>query len=227
MVIAIDGPGGVGKSTVARRVAAGLGLSYLDTGSTYRAATLIVLREGIDVADEEGILEALDAHRIDYGESGVTIDGEPVAVQVRTDVVTSNTSAVSAHPRVRDRIVSIQRRWVDSRNGQAVVEGRDIGTVVFPEAPVKVFLTARPEVRASRRAGDAETGSATVDEILAALEARDTADASRSASPMRPADDAEIIDTSDIDIEGVVGAVLGLVAAAEASEPEEVEGLGR
>jgi len=227
VVIAIDGPGGVGKSTVARRVAADLGLAYLDTGSTYRAATLIVLREGIDPSDQDGILTALDTHRIDYGESGVTIDGERVADQVRTERVTANTSAVSAHPLVRDRIVAIQRRWVDSRNGRAVVEGRDIGTVVFPDAPVKVFLTARPEVRASRRARDAETGTATVDEILAALEARDSADASRSTSPMRPADDADIIDTSDIDIERVVGAVLGLVVASEASEPEEIEGLGR
>lgn len=227
MVIAIDGPGGVGKSTVARRVASHLGQAYLDTGSTYRAATLIVLREGIDTGDEVAILDALGRHRIDYRGTGVTVDGDDVAAEVRTDTVTANTSAVSAHPRVRDHIVAIQRRWVAERDHHAVVEGRDIGTVVFPDAPVKVFLTARPDVRAARRAGDAETGTASVSEIQEALAARDAADASRRASPMRPADDAEVIDTSDIDIDGVVGAVLALVAAAEASETQEVEGLGR
>ena len=227
VVIAIDGPGGVGKSTVARRIADHLGLSYLDTGSTYRAATLIVLREGIDPRDEDAILAAVDNHIIGYGAAGVTVDGEEVADAVRSETVTANTSAVSAHPRVRERIVAMQRQWVAERQGRAVVEGRDIGTVVFPRAPVKVFLTARPDVRAARRAGDAESGAASVQEIREALEARDTADASRTTSPMRPAPDAEIIDTSDIDIDGVVGAVLGLAAMAEASESEEVEGLGR
>lgn len=210
MVIAIDGPGGVGKSTVSRAVAVRLGLPHLDTGSTYRAATLAVLRENVAVDDEEAILAVLERHDVDY-DGGVLLDGDPVGDETRSDAVTGAVSAVSAHPRVRERIVAIQREWVAARGGGAVVEGRDIGTVVFPSAPVKVYLTARPEVRAARRAGDDEAGGASVEEIAAALHARDRADASRAASPMRPADDATTIDTSDRSIEEVVEAVLALV----------------
>lgn len=127
--------------------------------------------------------------------------------------MTQTVSAVSAHAGVRAEIVALQRDWVARHDGSAVVEGRDIGTVVFPDAPVKVFLTARPEVRAARRAGDAEAVGASVDDIARDLERRDTADAGRATSPMRPADDAAIIDTSDLDIDGVVGAILALVEA--------------
>ncbi len=214
MVVTIDGPGGVGKSTVARAVARRLDVPYLDTGSTYRAATLIALRAGLDVADEDGILAELAHHSIDYGPDGVSVDGIGVASDVRADDVTRHVSAVSAHPRVRHRIVEIQRDWVARHGGSAVVEGRDIGTVVFPDAPVKVFLTASPEVRARRRAGDAEASNSSVAEIAAMLAARDHADSTRETSPLRPADDAVIIDTSDLDVDGVVGKVLELVAAA-------------
>jgi len=210
VVVTIDGPGGVGKSTVARAVARRLRLAYLDTGSTYRAATLIVLRAGIDASDEDAILTELAAHEIDYGPDGIEIDGTAVASDVRTDRVTSLVSAVSAHPRVRSVIVAVQRDWVHRHGDAAVVEGRDIGTVVFPDAPVKVYLTARPEVRAARRAGDAEAAHATVDEIAATLAARDHADSTREASPLRPAQDAEIIDTSDIDIGEVVATIVAL-----------------
>lgn len=209
-MIAIDGPGGVGKSTVSKAVARQLGLPHLDTGSTYRAATLAVLRSGVDVTDEPAILEVLEEHTIGY-DGGILLDGEPVGPETRSDVVTDHVSVVSAHPLVRERIVGIQRDWVESHGGSAVVEGRDIGTVVFPGAGVKVFLTARPEVRAARRAGDDETGDASVEEIAASLAARDRADASRPTSPMRPADDAHMIDTSDRTIDEVVQAVLALV----------------
>ena len=210
MVITIDGPGGVGKSTVARAVARRLGLAYLDTGSTYRAATLIVLRAGIDASDEDAILAELALHEIDYGHDGVEIDGITVASEVRTDRVTSLVSAVSAHPRVRSLIVAVQRDWVHHHGDAAVVEGRDIGTVVFPDAPVKVYLTARPEVRAARRARDVEAAHATVDEIAETLAARDHADSTREASPLRPAPDAEIVDTSDIGIDEVVASIVAL-----------------
>lgn len=210
MVIAIDGPGGVGKSTVSRTVAARLGVPHLDTGSTYRAATLAVLRADVDVSDQDAILRVLAEHEIGY-EDGVLLDGESVTIETRSDAVTEAVSAVSAHPAVRSGIVDIQRRWVADHGGRAVVEGRDIGTVVFPHATVKVFLTARPEVRAARRAGDDESGTASVQEIAAALAARDRADASRTTSPMRPADDAVTIDTSDHTIAEVVAAVLALV----------------
>ena len=210
MVIAIDGPSGVGKSTVSRAVATAVGLAYLDTGATYRAATLAVLDAGVDVTDENAVLEELDLHDIDYDERGILLDGESVAFNVRSDAVTANVSVVSAHPLVRSEIVGIQRRWVDHHEGAAVVEGRDIGTVVFPDASTKVFLTASPEVRARRRAGDTEAGGRSVAAIAAALAARDEADSTRKASPLRPADDAVIIDTGDLAIDQVVQAVVEL-----------------
>ena len=211
MVVAIDGPSGVGKSTVSRAVADALGLAYLDTGSTYRAATLAVLDAGVDIDDEQAVLDVVRSHSIDYGDSGVLLDGVSVAEAVRTKRVTSTVSVVSAHPMVRSEIVAIQRRWVDHHAGTAVVEGRDIGTVVFPGTPHKIYLTARPDVRAARRALDGEAGGATVAEIAAELDARDIADSSREASPLRPASDATIIDTSDIGIAAVVHAILDVV----------------
>jgi cytidylate kinase len=208
VVVTIDGPSGVGKSTVSRAVATALELAYLDTGSTYRAATLAVLAAGVDINDEQAVLEVVRSHAIDYVASGVVLDGVSVAQAVRTDRVTSNVSAISAHPKVRSEIVEIQRDWVARHGGDAVVEGRDIGTVVFPDTPHKIYLTARPEVRAARRAGDEEAGGATIAEIAVALRARDSADSSRAVSPLRPADDAAIIDTSDIGIEEVVNTIV-------------------
>jgi cytidylate kinase len=189
-------------------VATALELAYLDTGSTYRAATLAVLAAGVDINDEQAVLEVVRSHAIDYVASGVVLDGVSVAQAVRTDRVTSNVSAISAHPKVRSEIVEIQRDWVARHGGDAVVEGRDIGTVVFPDTPHKIYLTARPEVRAARRAGDEEAGGATIAEIAVALRARDSADSSRAVSPLRPADDAAIIDTSDIGIEEVVNTIV-------------------
>ncbi len=214
MVVAIDGPSGVGKSTVSRAVAIALGLAYLDTGATYRAATLAIVRTGISVLDEAAILSELDGHSIDYTELGILLDGESVAFDVRSEEVTRNVSAVSAHARVRSAIVEIQRRWVDNRDGDAVVEGRDIGTVVFPDAPLKIYLTASPLVRAKRRSGDAEASGKSVEEIAAEIEARDHADSTREASPLRPAHDAIQIDTSDLAIDDVVRTILRSVPAA-------------
>lgn len=213
MVIAIDGPSGVGKSTVSRAVAAALELAYLDTGSTYRAATLAALDAGVDIDDEQAVLKVVRSHEIDYVASGVVLDGASVAQDVRKDRVTSHVSAVSAHPKVRSEIVEIQQAWVARHEGGAVVEGRDIGTVVFPNTPHKFYLTARPEIRAIRRSGDEEAGSATIAEIAVALHARDSADSSRTTSPLRPSEDAMIIDTSDIGIEAVVEVIVGTVRA--------------
>ncbi len=211
MVIAIDGPGGVGKSTVSRAVARKLGIAYLDTGATYRAATLIALRSGVHLNDANALVEEISRHAIGYREGSILLDGVPVDSAIRSDEVTRAVSEVSAHPGVREHVVGIQRAWVDDHGGDAVVEGRDIGTVVFPDAEVKVFLTARPEIRAHRRSLDSETEGAAIDEVAAALAARDTADSTRQASPMRQAHDAAGIDTSDRTISEVVEMILALV----------------
>jgi len=211
VVIAVDGPGGVGKSTVANRVAEAVGLPHLDTGSTYRAAGLVALRSGTPLDDGTAVLAAIESVDIQIVEGTVTIDGVDVTQALRTDEVTKASSAVATHPDVRSRIVALQRSWVEDHGGSAVVEGRDIGTVVFPDAPVKIYLTARPEVRAARRSGDAEAGNKSTEQIAAELAARDHTDSSRKASPLRPADDAEIIDTSDLSIDEVVRIVLELV----------------
>lgn len=221
MVIAIDGPGGVGKSSVTRGVAAELGLPYLDTGATYRAATLAVLRAGVAPEAEGEVFDVVRTATIDYVDGVVTLDGEAVGAAVRTPEVTGAVSAVSAFPQVREHIVALQRTWVARRSGRAVVEGRDIGTTVFPGAAVKVFLTARPEVRAERRAGDSEAAGATVGEIAEDLEQRDRRDSTRETSPLRPAEDAVVLDTSDLDLQGVIDAVLALVESAERGELHE------
>jgi len=212
VVIAIDGPGGVGKSTVARAVAERLNLPYLDTGATYRAATLIALESGIRLDDGDAILAEISHREIDYGSDGILLDNKPIRERTRAPEVTASVSAVSAHAGVRSHIVAIQRSWVERQGGNAVVEGRDIATTVFPSADVKVYLTARPEVRAARRANDSESKGAPISQIAAALAARDDADSSRAASPLRPADDATVIDTSEIGIDRVVETIVDLVS---------------
>ncbi|MGA9596988.1 MAG: (d)CMP kinase [Acidimicrobiia bacterium] len=216
MVIAIDGPGGVGKSTVTRLVAAALGVSFLDTGATYRAATVAALDAGADLTNEDEVLGAVTAGEIAYDCGVITLNGRSVNEEARSEPVTKAVSAVSAFPRVREHVVQIQRDWVAARGGDAVVEGRDIGTVVFPEAPVKAFLTASAEVRAARRAGDAEAANQDVAEIVADLNRRDHLDSTRETSPLRPAADAVEIDTSYLSAEEVAAAILELVEALDA-----------
>ncbi len=217
MVIAIDGPGGVGKSTVTRRLASVLGVEFLDTGATYRAATVAALEAGAEVSDESAVLEAVTSREIEYVDGVILLDGKSIVTETRSEAVTQAVSPVSALPSVREHVVQIQRDWVAARGGEAVVEGRDIGTVVFPDAPVKVFLTASAEVRAARRSGDAEAANLKVSDIVADLNRRDHLDSTRKTSPLRPADDAVEVDTSDLDIEGVVAAILELVAAARSA----------
>lgn len=214
MVIAIDGPGGVGKSTVTRRVAAARGLDYLDTGATYRAAALAAMRSGVDLRDRDAVIDAVAAATIEYKDGSVYLDGEDVSAEIRTPQVTAASSAVAGIAAVRSVVVAMQRGWVDGRGGDAVVEGRDIGTVVFPDAAVKVFLTARPEIRAARRASDQADGhNEGVAAVRAALDERDRADSTRETSPLRPAEDAHTVDTSDLSLDDVVDAVLDLVDA--------------
>lgn len=211
MVIAIDGPSGVGKSTVARAVADALGLPYLDTGAYYRMGTLVTLRAGGDPANADQVLSALAGADVDFVDGRLLLDGTDVNADLRGDAVTAAVSAASAHRRVRRVIVDMQRAWVERHGGVAVVEGRDIGTVVFPDAGVKVFLSAEAETRARRRAQDAESSGRPIEEIAAEMMARDAADSTREASPLRPATDAVVIDTTDLSVSDVVGRVLDLV----------------
>lgn len=211
MVIAIDGPGGVGKSTVTRRVATVRGLDFLDTGATYRAAALAAIRAGADLEDAEAVTAAVRRATIRYEGGSVFLDGVDVSGEIRTPLVTAASSAVAAIPDVRTVVVEMQRAWVEDHCGNAVVEGRDIGTVVFPDAAVKVFLTARPDVRAARRATDNAAPEDDVTAVRAALDERDKADSTRDVSPLRPAADATIIDTSDLNLDEVVAVVLQLV----------------
>ncbi len=208
MVIAIDGPGGVGKSTVTRHIASSRGLEYLDTGATYRAAALAALRRRADLDNPAAVIEAVADAKIDFANGAVLLDGEDVSIEIRTPQITAAASAVAAIAEVRTIVVAMQRSWVERRHGKAVVEGRDIGTVVFPEAELKVFLTARPEVRAARRAADPEADGAAVADVRAALDERDHADSTREVSPLRPAPDALVIDTSDMALEDVIAEVL-------------------
>lgn len=220
-VIALDGPSGSGKSTVARALARELGWRYLDTGATYRAATLAVLRAGADLSDDAAIAAtvagAVIAVSTDPDLPGTTLDGEDVSAVIRGPEVTAAVSAVSAVPEVRVQLVALQRELAGDKG--AVLEGRDIGTAVFPEAPVKVFLDASPEVRASRRAGDgdpgvAAEGSDVLTKVAEDLARRDRLDSSRATSPLQAADDAVVLDSSSLDPDAVVARVLELVAAA-------------
>ncbi|GMQ84618.1 MAG: hypothetical protein BMS9Abin07_0182 [Acidimicrobiia bacterium] len=216
MVITIDGPGGVGKSTVARRVAEALDLPHLETGSTYRAAALAALRAGGDPDIQQDVLEALDAATLSFDTGTVYLDGEDVTTAIRTPEVTAASSAVAVHAQVRERIVDLQRSWLWDRGDSGVVDGRDIGTVVFPDAEVKVYLTATPEVRATRRANDAEAAGMDVAAIAAELAARDHADSTRKVSPLHPAADAVLIDTGDLSADQVTDLVLRHVTEARA-----------
>lgn len=207
-LIAVDGPGGAGKSTVSRMLADRLGLSHLDTGAFYRAATLAVLEAGVDPSDQAAVMTVMEGRPIDHAERRTFLDGRDVSDEIRTDPVTEVVSAVSSHPQLRHRMVEAQRRWVDDRGGAAVVEGRDIGTVVFPGADLKVFLDADPAVRAVRRSG--ETGGV-VDQVAEALRQRDRLDSSRPTSPLRPAPDAVVIDTTDLTLDQVVERILSFL----------------
>lgn len=204
-VVAIDGPSGSGKSTVARRLADELGLDYLDTGAMYRAVTFAALRRGIDPADADRIADIVPTLQITVGADGVFVDELDATVEIRGPEVTRAVSAVAANPAVRDELVRRQREWVALRGG-GVVEGRDIGTVVFPDAPFKAYLTARADVRAVRR--HAEVTDLDYDAVAADMARRDTLDSERAASPLQCADDAVVVDTSDRGIDDIVAEIL-------------------
>ncbi|MCR5976814.1 (d)CMP kinase [Gordonia jinghuaiqii] len=214
-MVAIDGPAGTGKSSVSKLLASKIGASYLDTGAMYRAVTLAVLDAGVALDDPTGIARvasAVDIELIPNDEgSTVLLDGRDVSVPIRTDHVTSAVSAVSAVPEVRTKLVALQRQNAQGRF--VVVEGRDIGTVVFPSADVKIFLTATPEARAERRhkqnlASGRESDHAAV---LESVNRRDHLDSTRTVSPLRAADDAIVVDTSDKTLSEVLDELSALV----------------
>jgi cytidylate kinase len=208
-VVAIDGPAGAGKSTVARAVARRLGWRYMDTGAMYRAVALAAITAGIDPSDERG-LEVLAAS-VDVADERVTLDGRDVTMEIRGEPVTEAVSAIAAHPGVREVLVDRQRAL--ARTEPVVIEGRDIGTVVVPDAPVKIFLVASPTERALRRARQLglATDDATIARIAVDLTNRDAADESRTVSPLAPARDAIVLDSTDRDVDDVVDAIVARI----------------
>jgi cytidylate kinase len=206
-VIAIDGPAGSGKSTVARSLAERLGLPYLDTGAMYRAVTFAALRRGIDPADVGPTAELCRTVELEVSTDAVRVDGVDATIEIRGPEVTRAVSIVAANPEVRAELRRRQRQWAVDHGG-GVLEGRDIGTVVFPDATLKVFLTARSDVRAERRA--AEVAQLDYETVAADLARRDALDEGRTDSPLARADDAVEIDTSDRTIDQIVGELAGM-----------------
>ncbi|MFG2614936.1 (d)CMP kinase [Streptomyces anulatus] len=213
VIVAIDGPSGTGKSSTSKAVAAKLGLSYLDTGAQYRAITWWMLNNGIDVGDPAEIATAAAKPVIvsgtDPAAPTITVDGEDASGPIRTQEVTSNVSAVSAVPEVRTLITELQRSIAAAATGGIVVEGRDIGTTVLPDADLKIFLTASPEARAARRSGEVKGSDLTA--TREALIKRDAADSGRKTSPLAKADDAVEVDTTELTLQQVIECVVTLV----------------
>ncbi|GGS33852.1 (d)CMP kinase [Streptomyces griseoviridis] len=219
VIVAIDGPSGTGKSSTSKAVAAQLGLSYLDTGAQYRAITWWMVTNGIDTDDAQAVAAAADKPEILSGTAPdnptITVDGVDVAAPIRTQEVTSKVSAVSAVPEVRARITELQRAIAASAVTGIVVEGRDIGTTVLPDADLKIFLTASAEARAARRSG--ELKDADVKATREALIKRDAADSTRKTSPLAKADDAVEVDTTDLTLQQVIECVVSLVEEKRAA----------
>lgn len=215
-VIALDGPSGTGKSTVARRLATRLGARYLDTGAMYRAATLAVLEAGIDPEDAAAVIAAVERGRIeistDPAAPAVTLDGRPVDREIRSGVVTAAVSAVSAVPQVRQQLVAAQRALIGG--GGIVVEGRDIGSVVWPQAQARIYLTASPQARAERRARELGP-EVDVAAVAADIARRDRLDSSRADSPLARATGAVLVDTTELDIDQVVDRLVDIALGPE------------
>lgn len=229
LIVAVDGPSGTGKSTVCRRLATAADAKYLDTGAMYRVATLHVLRQGIDPSEEsarEAIIAATAELPLEINEdptsTEVLLDGTDVSGEIRGPEVTAHVSAVAAIPEVRENLVALQRSLAFAA-GRCVVEGRDIGTVVLSDAPVKIFMTASAEVRAQRRYDqDLEAGrEADYEAVLADVQRRDEADSSRKTSPLRPAEDAVIVDTGEMDIDEVLEKLAQLTLAS--AKPDSLD----
>jgi cytidylate kinase len=206
-VVAIDGPAGSGKSTVAKALAARLGVPYLDTGAMYRAVAFAALRRGVDPDDAETVARIAEHLELELADGEVVVDGVDASIEIRGPEVTRAVSAVAANPEVRRELVRRQREWVSGRGGSAVVEGRDIGTVVFPDAPLKAYLTANLEVRAGRRSK--EVADLDYETVMADMARRDTVDEGRETDPLLCAADAVRIDTTERSVEAIVDELEG------------------
>lgn len=215
IVVAIDGPAGAGKSTIAKALAARLGVRYLDTGAMYRAVTFAAMSSGIELNDQNLVADLTRKSKMLLTDESVVINGLDATVAIRSSEVTAAVSTVAANSLVRTELRERQRQWITDHNG-GVVEGRDIGSVVFPDATLKVYLTASPIVRARRRV--AQSGG-NVDEIATSIASRDLQDSSRSDSPLTQTDDAVIIDTSDRSIDEVVAHLVELTNKTSRKNP--------
>ena len=214
LIIAIDGPSGAGKGTVARAVAARLGYRHIDTGAMYRALAWKALHDGVDLGGEAAVAALGERAAFDVEDGRAGIDGHDVQTAIRTPEIDKAAAAVARHPAVRRVLVARQRAC--GEGGGVVMEGRDIGTVVFPEADVKIYLDASPEERARRRAADpahASSKSPQLSEVATALAERDRSDSTRAVSPLAVAPDATVIDTTGVPVDRVVEQVLGLVTS--------------
>jgi cytidylate kinase len=212
-IITIDGPAASGKSTVARLLAQRLGASFLDTGAMYRAVTYAAMRDGVDMTREEKLFNVMTEHKFSFitrnNSMVVNIDGNDITDMIRRQDVTANARYIAAAPRIREKLVQMQRQFA-SEHDAIVTEGRDQGTVAFPDANVKFFLTAQPDERARRRLAETH-GRASLQRIQESIEKRDKSDIERAVGPLKPAQDAIIIDTTNLDIEQVVDKLYDIV----------------
>jgi len=206
--IAIDGPGGAGKSTIAMAVAKALQIDYIDTGSMYRAVALKILNEGIDLADESALGEMLDRTDIDFSKGNIYLDGEAINDKIRTPEISTMASACSALPIVRQKLVALQRKMGESKS--IIMDGRDIGTNVLPQAEYKFFLTASPEERARRRTLELQEKGQDVSykDVLADIEKRDFQDSNRALNPLKQAEDAILVNTTGIPLDESIQIIL-------------------
>ncbi|MBI5545047.1 MAG: (d)CMP kinase [Deltaproteobacteria bacterium] len=222
LIVAIDGPAGAGKSSVARAVAARLGMALVDTGAIYRCVALAAQRADIDWTDDEGLARLLPwldiAFRFEDGQNRVFMRGEDVSEAIRSPEISKGASAVSALPVVRAGLLELQRRLARGAPAGAILEGRDIGTVVFPEADVKLFVTASDEVRAKRRQDELKQKGVDLplDQVLADQKQRDHDDSTRDIAPLKPATDATLLDTSELPLDEVISKVAGEVERVRA-----------
>jgi cytidylate kinase len=214
LIVTIDGPAASGKSTAARLLAERLGASFLDTGAMYRAVTLAAMESGADLSNQQELLGVLEKHKFQFsvraGRMFVSIDDVDVTEKIRRPEVTANARYIASAPKVREKLVEMQRRFA-AEQGQIVTEGRDQGTVAFADADVKFYLTADPAERAKRRQAELGGPNESLKEIQKAIEERDKSDQARDVGPLKPAEDAIVVDTTNMNVEEVVERLLRLV----------------